>query len=67
MEERTLDGGPKGRGKEEVREGEWVSLNTLSLKKTKILQGYSTSLELKRREESGVFCVLWNEGEDGFM
>ena len=31
MEEGTLDGGPKGGGKEELREGEWVSLNTVSL------------------------------------
>ena len=30
-----LDGGPKGGGKEELGEGEWVSLNTLSLRKTK--------------------------------
>ena len=36
VEEGTLDGGPKGGGKEEIREGKWVSLNTLSLKKTKI-------------------------------
>ena len=65
MEEETLDGGPKGGGKEVLGEGEWVSLNTLSLKKTKIWQDYSTSLEFKRREEIGVFCVFWNEGEVG--
>ena len=67
MEEETLDGGPKGGGKEELGEGEWVSLNTLSLKKTKIWQDYTTSLELKRREERGglFFNVLWNEGEGG--
>ena len=35
MEEGILDGGPKGGGKEELGEGEWVSLNTLSLRKTK--------------------------------
>ena len=35
MEKRTLDGGPKGGGKEELGEEEWVSLNTLSLRKTK--------------------------------
>ena len=38
MEEETLGWGPMGRGKEELGEEEWVSLNTLSLKKTKILQ-----------------------------
>jgi len=35
----------------------------LSLKKTKIEQDYSTSLELKRGEEMGGFCVLWNGGK----
>ena len=64
VEEGTLDGGPKGGGKEELGEEEWVSLNTLSLKKTKIWQDYSTSLELKRREEMGFF-VSWNGGEGG--
>ena len=63
MEEGTLDGGPKGGGKEELGEGEWVSLNTLSLRKTKIWQDYSTSLELKRREERGGVFDLWNEEE----
>ena len=48
VEEETLGRGPKGGGKEELGEEEWVSLNTLSLKKTKIWQDYSTSLELKR-------------------
>ena len=62
VEEGTLDGGPKGRGKEELGEGEWVSLNILSFRKIKIWQNYSTSLELKRREERG---VSWNEGEGG--
>ena len=38
MEEETLGWGPMGGGKEELGEEEWVSLNTLSLKKTKILQ-----------------------------
>ena len=65
VEEGTLDRGPKGGGKEELGEGEWVLLNILSLRKTKIWQGYSISLELKRREEMGVFCVLWNEWEGG--
>ena len=36
VEEETLEGGPKGGGKEELGGEEWVSLNTLSLKKTKI-------------------------------
>ena len=60
VEDETLDGGPKGGGKEELEEGEWVSLNILSLKKTKIWQDYSTSLELKRGEENEFFflCVL---------
>ena len=64
MEEGTLDRGPKGGGKEELGEGEWVSLNTLSLRKTKIWKDCSTSLELKRRER--VF-VSWNEGEREFI
>ena len=53
MEKETLGGGPKGGGKEELGEEEWVSHNTLSLKKTKIWQDYLTSLELKRGEERG--------------
>ena len=67
VEEETLEGGPKGGGKEELGEEEWVSLNILSIRKTKIWQDYSTSLELKRREEMGVFVVLWNEGEGEFI
>ena len=63
VEERTLDGGQKGREKEELGEGEWVSLNNLSLRKTKIWQDYLTSLELKRREKRGVLCSLeWMRG-----
>ena len=58
MEEETLGGGLKGGGKEELGEGEWVLLNTLSFKKIKIWQDYSTSLELKRGEERGVLCAL---------
>ena len=61
VEEETLGEGLKGGGKEELGEKEWVSLNTLNLRKTKIWQDYSTSLELKRREERGVFVVPWNE------
>ena len=67
VEKETLDRGPKGGGQEELGEEEWVSLNTLSLRKTKIWQDYSTSLELKRREEMGFLWLLWNEGEEGFI
>ena len=49
VEEGTLDGDPKDGGKEELGEGKWVSLNTLSLRKTKIWRDYSISLEIKRR------------------
>ena len=65
VEEGTLDGGPKGGGKEELGDREWVSLNTLSLRKTKIWQDYSTSLELKRGEEGGVCAMEWRRG--GFI
>ena len=62
VEEGTLDGGTKGGGKEELGEGEWVSLNNLSLRKNKIWQDYLTSLELKKIEEMGVFvCFGINE------
>ena len=62
-EDETLDRGPKGGGKEELGEEEWVSLNTLSLRKTKIWQDYSTSLELKKWEEMRFLCVLeWMRG-----
>ena len=62
VEEETPGRGPKGEGKEEVGEEEWVSLNTLSLRKTKIWQNYSASLELKRGEERGFFvCLGMNE------
>ena len=67
VEKETLEGGLKCGGKEELGEKDWVSLNTLSLKKTKIWQDYSTLLELKRGEESGIFCVSWNEGDGGFI
>ena len=36
MEEETISRGSKGGEKEELEEEEWVSLNTLSLRKTKI-------------------------------
>ena len=58
MEEETLGRGPKDGGKEELGEEEWVSLNTLSLKKNKIWQDYSTSLELKRGEENEFFVYF---------
>ena len=61
VEEEILDGGPKSGGKEELGDEEWVSLNTLSLKKTKIWQDYSTSLELKRRKEMRFLCLEMNE------
>ena len=60
VEEETLEGGPKGGGKEELGEEEWVSFNTLSLMKTKIWQDYSISLELKRGEEMSFFCLRMN-------
>ena len=56
VEEETLEGDPKDGGKKELGEEEWASLNTLSLRKTKIWQDYSTSLELKRGEERGFLC-----------
>ena len=65
VEEGTLDGGSKGGGKEELREEEWVSLNILSIRKTKIWQDYSTSLELKRGEERGFFFVSFGIKEMG--
>ena len=65
VEEETFDRGPKGGGNEELGKEEWVSLNTLSLRKIKIWQYYSTSLELKRGEERGFFCVLWNGRKGG--
>ena len=58
VEEETIGRGPKGEEKEELGEEKWVSLNTLSLKKTKIWQDYLTSLELKKGEESGFLCAL---------
>ena len=66
VEEETLEGGLKGGGKEEFGEEELVSLNILSLRKTKIWQDYSTLLELKRGEERRFF-VSCNEGEGGFI
>ena len=36
VEEKTLGRGTKSGGKEELGEEEWVLLNTLSLRKTKI-------------------------------
>ena len=67
VEEGTLDGGLKGGGKEELREKKWVLPNTLSLRKTKIWQDYSISLELKRGEEMRFFFVSWSEGAGGFI
>ena len=59
VEEETLSRSPKGGEKEELREEEWVSLNTLSLRKTKIWQNYSTSLELKKGEERRIFLFFY--------
>ena len=67
VEEETLEGGPKGGGKKELGEEEWVSLNTLSLRKTKIWQDYSTSLELKRGEEKGGFVCALEWKREGFI
>ena len=67
MEEETLGRGPKGGGKEELGEEEWVSLNTLGLKKTKIWQDYSTSLELKKGEEKGFFLSSGMNERGGFI
>ena len=58
VEEETLDGGSKSEWKEELGEGKWVSLNTLSLREIKIWQDYPTSLELKKVEEKGFLCAL---------
>ena len=63
VEEETFGRGLKGEGKEELEEEEWVSLNTLSFRKTKIWQDYSTSLELKRGEEMGFLCLGMKEGD----
>ena len=62
LEEETLEGGSKGRGKKELGEEEWVSLNTSSLRKTKIWQDHSTLLELKRREERRIFFFFFYLG-----
>ena len=65
VEEKTLGRGTKSGGKEELGEEGWVSLNTLSFRKIKISQDYSTSLELKRGEERGVFvCFRMEERGD---
>ena len=61
VEEETLGGSPKGGGKEELGEEKWISVNTLSLRKIKIWQDYSTSLELKRGEEMGFLCLAMKE------
>ena len=66
VESEILGRGPKSGGKKELGEKEWVSLNTLSFRKTKIWQDYSTSLELKRGEEMRFLCVR-NEGDGGFI
>ena len=69
VEDETIGRSPKGGGKEELEEGEWVSLNNLSLKKTKTWQDYSTLQELKRGEEKGFMCALeWRRrGRRGYI
>ena len=63
VEEETLEGGPKGGGKEELGEEEWVSLNTLSLKNTKKMTRLLNFLELERGKERGVLYALeWRKG-----
>ena len=64
VEEETLGRDPNG--KEELREKERVSLNTLNLRKTKISQDYSTSLKLKRGEKMGFF-VYFGMKENGCL
>ena len=44
VEEETLEGGPKGGGKEELGEEEWVSLNTLSSRRSR----YDKATQLPR-------------------
>ena len=65
VEEETFGKGVKGGGKEELGKGEWVSLNSLSLGKTKIWQNCSTSLELKSWEERVFFFCLEMEERGG--
>ena len=62
VEEETLKGGLKGGGKEEE---EWVSLNTLSLKKTKIWQDYSTSWNSREEKRGDFFCVFGMKEREG--
>ena len=67
VEERTLDGGPKGGGKEELGEGEWVSLNTLSLRKDQVMTRLLNFNRTQEKRREGGFFVFWNEGEGGFI
>ena len=65
VKEEIFGKGPKGEGKEVLGEGEWVSLNNLSFRKTKIWQDYSTSLELKRGEEGSFFVSFGMKKGEG--
>ena len=65
VKEETLGRDPKGGGKKESGEEEWVLLNTLSLRNTKIWEDYSTSLELKKGEEMGFFVCLGMKEREG--
>ena len=72
MEEETLDKGPKGGGKEELEEEEWVSLNTLSFRKTKIWQDQDMTRLLnftitQEREEKGFFVYFGMKERGGFI
>ena len=62
VEEGTLDEGLKGGGKEELGEGEWASLNTLSLKEdqdmTKLLNFTRTQ---EKRRDGGFLCLGMKE------
>ena len=57
VEERTLNGGPKGGGKEEL--GERVSLTQyLESQEDQDMTRLLNFLELKRGEEKGFLCLL---------
>ena len=64
VEEETLERGPKGGGKEELGKEEWISLNTLSLKKTKIDKITQLPWTQERRR-NGVFVCFEIEERGG--
>ena len=63
VEEETLERGPKGGGKEELGKEEWISLNTLSLKKTKIDKITQLPWTQERRREGVFVCFGMEENE----